>query len=85
MRKYQDPDIVTALEISSYGFCPEAWRLASGLGLRPNNERLLACGERIHENSAAAEWRPQSALRLGFVLLAVGLVVLGFYLLVVRR
>ena len=33
MRKIEDPEMVSASEIASYAFCPEAWRLGSGLGL----------------------------------------------------
>ena len=85
MRKYQDPDVVSASEIASFAFCPEAWRLGSALRLQPNNEQELARGERIHEKTAAAERRSQSGLRLAFVLLAIGLLILGLCLLGVSR
>lgn len=87
MRKTDDPDMVLASEIGSYAFCPEAWRLGSELGLRPNNERQLARGEEIHARTAVLEERSQSALRLGLVLLALGVIVLGLclYILAVGR
>jgi hypothetical protein len=85
MRNYEDPDLVSASEIASYAFCPEAWRLGSGLDLRPNNEQELSRGERIHEKTAVLERRSQSALRLAFVLLVIGLLILVLYLLSVSR
>jgi hypothetical protein len=51
----RDPDLVTALDISSYASCPESWRLGEVLGLRPGKEASLARGERIHAKTAAAE------------------------------
>ncbi len=81
MGKYQDPDVVSASEIASYWFCPEAWRLGSSLGLEPNNERGLNRGEKIHGKIAATERQSQAALRLGVALVALALSLLGVCLL----
>ena len=55
MRKIDDAEMVSASEIASYCFCPEAWRLGSELGLRPNNERELTRGEKSHAKIAVVE------------------------------
>ena len=85
MRKIEDPEMVSASEIASYAFCPVAWRLASGLGLRPNNERQLARGEDIHAKTAAIEERSQAAMRPGVLPVALGRIALVVLLLVVGR
>lgn len=85
MRKNQEKDWVTASEIASYSFCPEAWRLGSGLGLRPNNEGQLAQGEVFHAKTAAADVRSKATLRLGLWLIALGLLALTVLLLVLGR
>jgi hypothetical protein len=36
MKQLRDPEIVSASEIASWVWCPEAWRLGAELGLRPN-------------------------------------------------
>ncbi|MFO0890930.1 MAG: hypothetical protein U0790_17525 [Isosphaeraceae bacterium] len=81
MGNIDDDDLVSASEIASYAFCPEAWRLGSGLNLRPDNERELKRGEESHEKIAVLDERSQTALRLGLVLVAVGVLILGLYLL----
>jgi hypothetical protein len=85
MRKFEDPDIVTASEIASWTYCPEAWRLGSALGLKPNNEKALARGEHFHEKTASVDVRSEAALRLGFAFVALGLVVLGVLIFLVTR
>ena len=85
MRKIDDDEMVSASEIASYAFCPEAWRLGPGLGLRPNNERELTRGEKSHAKIAVLEQRSQSALRLGVALIALGVLLVALHLLVVGR
>jgi hypothetical protein len=85
MGKYQDPDLVSASEIASYAFCPEAWRLGSTLCLRPNNERELSRDEHFHEKTAVLERVTQGALRLGLVLILLGALAIGIYRLVAGR
>ncbi len=72
-------DVVSASEIGSWAWCPEAWRLGQGLGLRPRNEEQLAQGERIHVRTATVERHTGAALRVGLVLFALGLIALGAY------
>ena len=74
-------NVVSASEIGSWAWCPEAWRLGQGLGLRPGNEEQLTQGERFHVRTAAVERRSGTALRIGLVLFALGLLALGAYLL----
>ena len=38
------PEMVTASEIASFVYCPEAWRLEHGLGLEPANRAALDAG-----------------------------------------
>ena len=83
--KSRDPGLVTASEIASYAFCPEAWRLGVGLGLEANNEPVLARGERIHATTAAVEERFPVVLQIGFAMMALSVVVLGIYLFFVGR
>jgi hypothetical protein len=85
MRNNPDPEMVSAAEIAAYSFCPEAWRLGSGLGLEPKNQEKLVRGEGFHEKTAVLDRRSQAALRFGVTLIAVGVLILGAYLLVVGR
>ena len=78
--KRRDDDVVSASEIASWAWCPEAWRLGQGLGLRPGNEERLEEGERIHARTAATERHSGVALRVGLVLLALGVVALVYAL-----
>jgi hypothetical protein len=85
LRKFRDPDIVSASEIASYAFCPEAWRLGSALGLTANNERELTRGEKTHENFAAAEQASHSAIWIGLALIVLGALLVGVFRLVTGR
>jgi hypothetical protein len=81
-----DPDeMVTASEIASWAYCPEAWRLGIGLNLPPNNERALARGEASHARIAVVETATQSAWRIGVALLIIGALLIGLYRLVSGR
>ena len=40
-RRSRPDDLITASEIASYAFCPEAWRLEYGLGLPAENQAAL--------------------------------------------
>jgi hypothetical protein len=85
VRKFRDPDIVSASEIASYGFCPEAWRLGSALGLEANNERELARGEKTHAKFAVVEQRSQRAIWIGLALIVAGALLVGVFRLVTDR
>lgn len=76
MKRHPD-DVVSASEIASWAWCPESWRLGQGLGLRPGNEERLEEGERIHARTAVIERHSGAALRVGLVLLVLGVVALG--------
>ena len=82
MRKIDDSEMVSASEIASYCFCPEAWRLGSAIGLRPNNERVLARGEESHAKIAVVEQTTQAAWWVGVALLVLGALLVGLYRLV---
>ena len=80
MTKRHPDDVVSASEIASWTWCPEAWRLGQGLGLRPGHEERLEEGERIHARTATVERHSGAALRVGLVLLALGVVALVYAL-----
>ena len=67
-------DLVTAAEIASFVYCPEQWRLESGLGLEPGNRAAMDAGNRHHARKAVAERVAGGSLSVGRVLvvLAVG-------------
>jgi hypothetical protein len=69
-------ELVTAAEIASFVYCPEQWRLESGLGLPPGNRAVLDAGTRHHERKAVAEQVAGGSIGLGQVLVAVAVVVL---------
>jgi hypothetical protein len=66
-------DVVSASEIASWAWCPEAWRLEA-LGEEPQNEEERARGTRFHARTAAAEKLSRRVARLGRWLLVLGLV-----------
>lgn len=80
--KQRDPDLVTASEIASWGWCPEAWRLHA-LGHEPENRAAIERGERFHARTATYEGRSRSAITLGWWLFAAALLmaILAFVLL----
>jgi hypothetical protein len=71
----RDPDIVSASDIASWVFCPEAWRLEA-LGLEPGNEEALEAGERRHAETAAFEVQSGAALNVGRWLIALAVLIL---------
>jgi hypothetical protein len=79
MGKYEDPDMVSASAIASWGYCPEAWRLGCALGMKPTNERELSRGEMTHENFSAVEKSSQGAMRLGLALILLGALLVGIF------
>jgi hypothetical protein len=77
-------DVVSASEIASWVYCPEQWRLHSGLGHESENVASLARGERFHEATAAVERSSRRILRLAGILIVVAALLL-VVLLLVRR
>jgi hypothetical protein len=71
-------DLITAHEIASFAYCPEAWRLEYGQGLPAENRAAMAAGTRHHAGKAAAERVAGWSIRLGLAImvLALGLLVL---------
>jgi len=67
-------DVVSASEIASWEWCPEAWRLGA-VGEEPENREELARGEAFHARTAAAEVVSRKAVALGWCLLALALFV----------
>ena len=47
--------LISAQEIACLAYCPEQWRLQSGLGLLPANTVALEAGTRHHASKALAE------------------------------
>jgi hypothetical protein len=66
-------DVVSASEIASWAWCPEAWRLEA-LGKEPQNEVERDRGTMFHARTAAAETWSRRVARLGRWLLVLGLV-----------
>ena len=75
----RDPELVTASEIASWAWCPESWRLESGLGLEPQNRAALERGESLHQEAASFEESSRSMLGVG-ALLVVAAAVVGLLL-----
>ena len=67
-------DVVSASEIASWEWCPEAWRLQA-LGEEPENREELARGEAFHARTAATEVLSRRAAFLGRCLLVLALLV----------
>jgi len=62
-------DWISATEIASYAYCPEAWRLEHGLNLESANQSARARGEVVHERWQRTERR--SAWWLGAAVLCL--------------
>ena len=54
-RRQDRNNLVAAAEIAAFVYCPEQWRLQSGLGLVPANRAALDAGNRHHAGKAVAE------------------------------
>jgi hypothetical protein len=67
-------EVVSASEIASWEFCPEAWRLEA-LGEDPENLEELARGEAFHARTAANEVLSRKAAALGWWLLVIAVLV----------
>jgi hypothetical protein len=68
--------VVSATEVASYVYCPEQWRLQHGLGHSSTNTASLARGAALHRKTAAVEVRSRRALRLGFMLVALAVLLM---------
>lgn len=76
----QSEDIVSASELASWSWCPEAWRLEA-LGAEPENRADIERGARHHAEAANFEVISRSAISVGWIFLgaAVLLVVVALY------
>ena len=70
------PAPITASEIASFAYCPEQWRLQYGLGMAAENQAARDAGTRHHKGKAVTERIAGSALFLGRLIVAAGLVLL---------
>jgi hypothetical protein len=68
--------LVTASEVGSYVYCPEAWRLEFGLGLRAGNQPVRTAGERHHGEKLVAERIAGASIGLGRLLLIIAAIML---------
>jgi hypothetical protein len=69
-------DLITASEIASFVYCPEAWRLEHGMGREPENRAAIDAGTRHHSRRAAAERVAGGAIRLGQMIVVAALLLL---------
>lgn len=69
------PDVVSASEIASWAWCPEAWRLEA-VGEAPANVMPLARGRTLHARMAAADVSTRRTLRAAGWFLAVALLLI---------
>jgi hypothetical protein len=74
-------DLITASEIASFAYCPEAWRLQYGLRLRAENRAAMDAGTRHHGRKAMAERIAGLAIALGQLILIAGLILFLWMLL----
>jgi hypothetical protein len=75
-RRQRPDDLISATEIASFAYCPEAWRLEHGLGLEAGNRESRAAGDRHHARKAVAERVAGVSIALGRVLAALAAVLL---------
>ncbi len=70
------PETVTASEIASWVYCPEAWRL-DALGLPAANQQERTAGTRHHAEKATAERTAGGAIAFGFGLIAMAVLAIS--------
>jgi hypothetical protein len=75
-RRQRPDDLISATEIASIAYCPEAWRLEHGLGLEAGNRESRAAGDRHHARKAVAERVAGGAITLGRLLAVLAAVAL---------
>jgi hypothetical protein len=51
-RTGSDTELITAVELASFAYCPEQWRQEYGLGLAPANQTARQAGRRHHRRKA---------------------------------
>jgi hypothetical protein len=73
-QRQRPEDLITASEIASFAYCPEAWRLEHGLGLEAGNRESRMAGDRHHARKSVAERVAGGAITLGQMLAALAAV-----------
>ena len=76
-------DEVSASEIAAWAWCPESWRLQA-LGAEPGNKAALKRGTRFHRMTTLFERWSAVAIRLGWWLFGLALVLSVLGVLLVR-
>ena len=73
--------MISATEIASWAYCPEAWRLQYGLGLKLGNQQALAAGTRHHRTKSLAERIAGWSIALGraVIVMVAMLLILWFW------
>ncbi len=65
---------ISASEVASFAYCPEAWRLEHGLELRAGNEPALETGVIEHREWQQVEQRSSSLVRVAMWLFAAAVI-----------
>ena len=79
-RRQRPNDLISAVELATFVYCPEEWRLQYGQGLSPENQAALDAGTRHHARKALAERVAGGSIALGRLLIALAVVVLLLWL-----
>ena len=65
---------ISASEVASFAYCPEAWRLDHGLELTPENRPALENGVIEHREWQQVEQRSSSIVRVAMWLFAAAVI-----------
>ncbi len=65
---------ISASEVASFAYCPEAWRLEHGLELRAGNEPVREKGVIEHREWQQVEQRSSSLVRVAIWLFAAAVI-----------
>jgi hypothetical protein len=74
--KRRNDEVVSASEVASWVYCPEAWRLQAH-GHPAGNVEALEAGERRHAETVALEVKSGAALKLGWWLVAAAVLIVA--------
>lgn len=75
--------VVSASEVASWAWCPEAWRLGA-LGEEPENHAALARGNALHAGKSRFEVLSRRAVSVGVGLLAAAVFVVVVWYALIR-
>lgn len=85
MATNKDAEILRASEVGQYVYCARAWWLGQVKGYRPTNEAAMQQGSQQHEAHGRAVAGYHRLRQVGWVLLAVGVLIIAAILLGVVR